>query len=162
MGFDVREAKSNAEARYPPFMVTDMDGEEHPIPHPGMLSGDQGVAMEAIQERATKEDWDAERYARELMGWLSEIAPDALAAIEGESTMIQAEFFLAYMHHIQEHSPTLADSDGDGDGEERPGKPSATSSARRPAAKRSKPTSKSGAKTGTPSAGTKSPALSVG
>lgn len=79
--FDAREALAAVTDRHPPFRFTDLDGNDHELPNPMLLT-----------ER------HAEMMSRgDLSGVFREIAPDAWTAIEALPLAVGAELGRAWL-----------------------------------------------------------------
>lgn len=127
--FDARTATADAETAYPPFPFIGLDGVTYYLPHVLMLkSGDQVAVLEA-QTSQTPEA--AELAMRVLLG---DKAPEALAAMDLMPAAVVGQLMVAWNRKSEE------DAEGLGEALGRPSPPNR-------AAKRSKPTSPSGAST---------------
>lgn len=135
MTFDAREARSRAVEIYQPFEFIGYDGESYELPHAKMIDPAATAKMQsddpAVREQA-----------------IAEMAPEAWAALQ----LMEPGVMVMALEAWQEHSGL---SEDDEQGKEQP-----RSSAPNRAARRSKPTSRSGASTSTRSRSGKSKAAS--
>jgi hypothetical protein len=126
--FDARVAVEKAEVEYPPFPFIGLDGATYHLPNPLMLhSGDQVAVLEA-QANA-----DPEAAELALRALFEARAPEALAAMDAMPSIVVARLMEAWNTQAEEAM-------GLG---EAPGAPSPPNRA----ARRSKPTSRSGGST---------------
>lgn len=137
MTFDAREAQSRAVEIYKPFDFIGLDGETYELPHAQMVD----PALTGLLQS----DDPKEREAA-----MATLAAEAWAAIQAMQPAVQVMLVEAW----QEHS-------GVGQGGTDEGKEPPPSSGTNRAARRSKPTSRSGASTSTRSGSGKSKAASA-
>lgn len=128
--FDARAATEAAAAEYPPFPFVAMDGTEHELPNPYMLNtaelkNELGLGSDA--DDAELDGMDPDRV-------LEALAPGAWAAIQAMPLVTQRRLVEAWQDHI-------------GMEDDEQGKEPSQSSGPNRAARRSKPTSQSGAST---------------
>lgn len=82
--FDARVEADTAVAECPPFPFTGLDGETYELPHPGMLTIGQELAVKAAEDDA------------EVFQLLAEIAPDAMKAISEMPTSVTVKLMAAW------------------------------------------------------------------
>lgn len=127
--FDARQVTADAEAAYPPFRFIGLDGVDYFLPHVLMLNSGEQVAVLEAQTSSKAED--AELAMRALLGLR---APEALAAMDKMPAAVVGQLMVAWNQRSQEDAEDLGEALG------RPSAPNR-------AARRSKPTSQSGAST---------------
>lgn len=137
MTFDAREARAKATEIYLPFTFTGYDGQDYQITHAKMIDP-------ALTKALQSDDGDEREAA------MAALAPEAWPAIQAMEPAVQVMVIEAWQVHSG-----LGEEGGDEPGKERP-----PSSAPNRAARRSKPTSRSGASTSTRSRSGKSKAAS--
>jgi hypothetical protein len=106
--FDARAQADTAETAYPPFVFIGMDGETYQLPHVLMLKAGEQAAI--IEAQASGKAEQAEVAMRTL---LSQVAPDALAAMDQMPNIVAGRLMLAWQTQASEGVQALGEELGE-------------------------------------------------